>query len=517
MPLPPFQVVVPTPFDNNSALTQYARTAVAALQEYGTPAVLLDTSTLPLGLADEATARLIHAKLREIRPPGHRQVFVNLVPDMRFGTTSIPGHLARFSLDDPGLRVCSYIHEFTEAVRRFGEARILALQIQQYPVGSLAVLATTTEFESRYLGHFLTFGNGFSLFPVLVPKLRHTHLIPMPPIVPPSPEAQAQLPGKFSAPGPVRLVILGGFRPFKGTDPESGLGLYHLLDSLASRVRQGILPPDLELHVAGRLSDTSRVESIPGGRNAPAIRCLDKLFTLDDRARQLLDAYLDHPDEAENARALENHLETRCARYPFRVRLHFDRDDHWLSSRVLANAHLGILLSNRGICLRNTALINFAAHRIPVVANIGDECPNALCPQLVKAYGEADREAAIAGGRLEEFLAGAMDRTADRCVALLGNPEALSLHADGAWDAMGRPSAREHARLLTEWCLDVLGDKPGPLDRFQVRFFWPLYLPLVNWICRDLIHIPEPRRNRVQALIDICRRTRLFRAPLSEG
>ena len=65
-----------------------------------------------------------------------------------------------------------------EGVRRFGEARILALLMQQFPAGGLSFPATTTEFESRHLGHFLTFRNGFSLFPVLA-RLP----LPIPPVI----------------------------------------------------------------------------------------------------------------------------------------------------------------------------------------------------------------------------------------------------------------------------------------------------------------------------------------------
>lgn len=517
MPTHPFQAVFPVPFANNSAMTHYARTTVASLLAYGTEAVLFDTSTLPAHGPDRATARLLHQKLREIRPPGRIQIYVNLVPDLWFGNTSIPGQLARFSLDDPGLRVVNYIHEFTEGVRRYGEARTLALQLQQYPVGRLAVLAATTEFEARHLGHYWTFPNGSSLFPLLVPRLRRTHVIPMPPILPPCPEAQALLPGKFTAPGPLRLVVLGGFRPFKGTDPDSGLGLYHLLDALATRVRRGALPASLELHVAGRLSDTSRVENIPGGRNAPAVRCLESLFAPDDRARALLQAYLDAPDQPARARALESHLESHCARYPFPVRLHFDREDPWLSTHVLAPAHLGLLLSNRGVSLRNTVLTNLASHRIPMLANPGEECPLPLRPHLTAAYEESDREAALAGGRLEEFLAGAMEQAAEACATLLRNLEALASQADGAWEALGRPTGRDHARLLTAWFHDVLGDPPGWPARLDVRLVWPLLAPIANRACRDIIHDPSPRKNVVQALINAARRVGLFRTPLSKS
>jgi hypothetical protein len=513
--VPPFQAVIPTPFDNNSALTQYARVAAKALQAYGTEAVLFDTSVLPLGLDDEALARLVYEKLLSLRPKGAQQVYVNLVPDMRYGFTSYPGYLARISLDDPDLRVCSYIHEFTEGVRRFGEAQTLSLQYQQFPTAFLAPLATTTEFESRHLGHYVTLPNGFSLLPVLVPRLRKRHLIPMPPIVPPSPQAQKQLEKKFTSPGPTRLAILGGFRPFKGTDPESGLGLYHLLDSLARRVRQGALPNDWVLQVAGRLSDTSRVEAIPGGRDAPVTRCLEKLFSLDDRARELLAAYLAHPSDAASARALETHLESSCARYPFRIRLHFDRDDAWISEHVMAPAHLGILLSNRGICLRNSALLNFAAHRIPVLANIGDECPEELRPHLIKAYEEADREAAIAAGDLDAFLTRSMDQAAETCTHLLQNPGALASHADRTWEAMGRPSAHEHARMLTEWFLDVLAQRYTPREHWRVKGMWSAVVPLANRSCKDLLHHPEPRKNTLQHLIDAARRIGLLRTPLS--
>lgn len=75
-----------------------------------------------MGLSHAATAKLLRQKLREIRPPGQTQVYVNLVPDLRFGHTSIAGHLAYRSLYDPGLRVCSYVHEFTEGVRRYGSS-----------------------------------------------------------------------------------------------------------------------------------------------------------------------------------------------------------------------------------------------------------------------------------------------------------------------------------------------------------------------------------------------------------
>lgn len=509
------QVVIPTPFSNNSALTQYARTSVEALCGEGVDAVLLDTDQLPELRAAADVAELLHRRLRAMRPAGKLQVYCHLVPDMRFGNTSIAGHLARRSLEDPGLRVTAYIHEFTEGVRRYGEARMLALQHQMFPVGRMAVLATTTEFEAWHLSRYLTVSGGWSLMPLVVPRLRHTRVVPMPPILPPTTAAQTVSRQKFSEVSVPRLVVLGGFRPTKGIDPDSGLGLYHLLDALAARVRRGRIAQTLEVHVAGRLSDTSRVEHIPGGRHGPALRCLEALFALDDRARALLRAYLMRPGDAELARELERHLEQRCRRYPFVIRLHLDREDRWLSEHVLAPAHLGLLFSSRGVSCRNTVLFNFAAHRIPIMANDGEECPGGLRPHLLRAYDERDRDAAKARGELESFLARSMGNAAEECLGRLGRAEDLAALADGAWEALGRPSAREHARQLAAWFQQVADDRPTRIDAFRVRLLWPLGLSWSERSSRELLQDPCPRANALQALLDAACRLRLLRAPLS--
>lgn len=515
--MPVFQAVIAAALDKNTPETDYARHAAAALRGLGVDATVFDTSTLPLGTPDAANAALLHRRLRDIRPPGIPQIYCNLVPDMRFGNTSIAGHLAYRSLQDPGLRVVNYVYEFAEGVRRYGEVLTMALQMQQYPVGLLSRLATTTEFEARLLGHYLTFPKRFSLLPLLVPRLRHTRVIPLPPIIEPSPAVAAGLAGKFSRPGPLRMVVLGGFRPFKGINPESGLGLYHFLDALAARVHDGALPESLELHVAGRCFDTSQVEAIPGGNHAPFLRCIESLYRPDDRARELTAAWLESPTDAPRARRLEDHLRSSCPRYPFAIHLHLDRDNAWLSEHVLAPAHLGLLLSLRGVSCRNSVFTNFVAHHIPVLANCGEEVPGHLRPHLIPAYEEAEREAALAAGRLEPFLTEAMEKAAGTCASLLRDPASLVAKAAGLYDAMGRPSTRNHAVQLVEWFESVLADPVSACDRRQVALVWPLTAPVANWACRDLVNRPHAHRNPLQRLVDGCCRIGLLQSPLSRS
>jgi hypothetical protein len=512
---PPYQAVLGVPLQKNTPETGYARRAVDALQALGQPAYLLDTSTLPPDEPDHAAAARLHRRLLEIRPPGHAQIYCNLVPDMWRGNTSMAGHLAYRSLKDPALRVVNYVYEFAEGVRRYGEARTFMLQMQQYPVAQLSFLAASTDFEARLLGHFLTFPGGFSFLPWVVPRLRHIRVIPLPPIISPTDGAGKHIATKFAHPSPLRLVLLGGFRPYKGTNPESRLGLYPFLDALAKRVNAGHLREPVELHVAGRCFDTTCIEAIPGGIHAPLVRCLESLYHLDDSTRNELAAWLREPADSARARTLERTLLHSCQKYPFRIHLHLDRDDDWLSEQVLGPAHLGLLLSLRGVSCRNSVLYNYAAHHISVVANFGEEIPAHLTPHLISAYEESDREAALAAGDLEAFLGRSMEKAADACVEALNHPEQLRARAEGLHHALGRPSARQHAGLLCEWFSSVLRDPIHSTDHWRLNTTWPLLSLLANRACRGIVDHPHPRKNILQHGVDACVQRGWLRAPLS--
>jgi hypothetical protein len=512
---PPYQAVLGAPLRKNTPETGYARRAVEALLSLGQPAFLLDTSAIPTEASDAVAAGLLHQKLLEIRPPGHAQIYCNLVPDMWRGNTSMAGHLAYRSLNDTGLRVVNYVYEFAEGVRRYGEARALMLQMQQYPVGQLSILATSTEFEARLLGHYLTFPGGFSLLPWIVPRLNQTRVIPLPPIISPSPGTLEHHADKFRTSSPLRLVLLGGFRPYKGTNPDSGLGLYPFLDALGRLVQNGRLQNPMELHVAGRCFDTTCIEAIPGGIHAPLVRCLESLYHLNDTARNQLADWIDHPADLSRARILEETLLNHCQKYPFRIHLHLDREDAWLSEEVLGPAHLGLLLSLRGLSCRNSVLYNYAAHRIPILANLGEETPAHLAAPLIRAYDESDRETALAGGELEVFLARSMEKAAEFCVDALNHPERLQERADGLYHTLDQPSARKHAESLCEWYSSVLRDPVKLTDRWALKASWPLVSHCANRACRGLVDHPHPRNNPVQDVVNALVRRGWLRAPLS--